>query len=281
MAVTRPAPTLPGPTLTRLTSDSGLTTDPALSPDGKLFAFASDRSGEENLDIWVRQVTGGEAIRLTTDSADDHEPVFSPNGSKIAFRSERQQSAGIYVISALGGDARLIAAEGRTPRFSPDGTQMAYWVGVSGVSYNHSNIYVVPSAGGSPRRIQPEFGAASHPTWSPDGKRLLFMGRPERNMDNSVNLDWYASPLDGGTAIKTDVALELDHAGFRGTDALRSWISPDICSAERNALSFFGCHGGCHELMGGSDVGEELEGRRPSPPLNIWHNSRASTLHLE
>ena len=42
------------PVLTQLTTDTGLTIDPALSPDGKLLAYASDRSENGNLDICER-----------------------------------------------------------------------------------------------------------------------------------------------------------------------------------------------------------------------------------
>jgi hypothetical protein len=84
------------PQMRRVTSDSGLTTDPALSPDGKLLAYASDRATGQNLDIWVQHLGGGEPVRLTSWDSDEQEPDFSPDGSRIAFRSSRN-GGGIYV----------------------------------------------------------------------------------------------------------------------------------------------------------------------------------------
>jgi hypothetical protein len=84
----------------QLTFDSGLTTDPVLSPDGKLLAYASDRAGKGKLDIWIRQLPSGDAVALTHDQADDYEPDFSPDGSRIAFRSDRGGRRHLYDFGA-------------------------------------------------------------------------------------------------------------------------------------------------------------------------------------
>jgi Tol biopolymer transport system component len=164
--------------LMRLTSDTGLTTDPALSPDGRLVAYASDRGGADNLDIWVKQVEGGEPLRLTSDAADDYEPSFSPDGNRIVFRSERA-GGGLYTIPSLGGEPRLVAKGGREPRFSPDGARLAFVTGGGGLSGGaRGELFVMSSVGGAPQRVQSPTGAvdggAARPIWSPDGKFILF-----------------------------------------------------------------------------------------------------------
>src|SRR5258708_36463573 len=68
---TRPLPAARESELVQMPSAPGLSTDPAISADGKLLAYASDRAGGGNLNIWVQQIGGGEPIRLTHYQADD------------------------------------------------------------------------------------------------------------------------------------------------------------------------------------------------------------------
>lgn len=50
--------------MTRLAAGGGLTEYPAISPDGKFVAFASDRAGRGNLDIWIQPITGSDPVQL-------------------------------------------------------------------------------------------------------------------------------------------------------------------------------------------------------------------------
>lgn len=209
---TRSQPIAPAktPNLVRLTSDSGLTTDPALSPDGKLLAYASDRSGDGNLDIYVQQLGGGAPIRLTHGPLDNSEPAFSPDATKIAFHSERD-GGGLYVVSALGGEPRLLAKDGRRPRFSPDGSLIAYWVGEQ--QLNTGKIYVISSSGSEPpRQLQPDFLVATYPTWTPGGKHILFSGYQTGSF--AQTFDWWVTSIDSGPAIKTGAFAALHDKGF-------------------------------------------------------------------
>ena len=142
-----------GPTITRVTADSGLTTSPAVAPNGSLLAYASDRGGG-SMNIWVQPLPDGQPVQITHGNEDATEPDFSPDGSRIVFRSERN-GGGIYVVPALGGGERFVAPKGRRPRFSPDGKSIAYVTGGRGAS---TDVWIVDDGGASPRRLEvPEF----------------------------------------------------------------------------------------------------------------------------
>lgn len=189
-----------------LTRDSGLTFQPALSPDGRLVAYSSDRGGQGNVDIYVQQVGGAEAVRLTDHPADDWFPSFSPDGRQVVFRSERA-GGGIYVTSALGGRERLLVREGRSPRFSPDGEWIAYSKGL--LIPRATNLHVVSTKGGSPAEIKTDVSHASTPIWSPDSGYLMFWGWREKEIYDNSDLDLYVVPREGGKAIKTGFAEVL------------------------------------------------------------------------
>ena len=174
----RPAWTPSPPT--QLTRDAGLTTDPAISRDGKLLAYASDRGGSDNLDIW-QHTSGGEPRRLVGHPSDDRQPDISPDGNELVFRSERD-GGGIYSVSTLGGDPKLILKDAYYPRFSPDGTRIAYAAG----SFGKFGFGVYTLSTGSNQMLAQNLLADGPAAWSPDGKSLLFAGASDYVKPRSI-----------------------------------------------------------------------------------------------
>jgi len=221
--------------LVRATADTGVTADPALSNDGTLLAYASDRAGADNLDIWVQQTAGSTPLRLTDDPIDEREPAFSPDGSRIAYRSERD-GGGIYLVPTLGGQQpRLLVPGGRRPRFSPDGSLVAYWTG-SNVGFASSagsyRTFVVSVGGGSAREVE-SFTGARYPVWAPDGHSLLLLGsRAMRPLADTY--DWWQVPLDGSSPIPVGARALLEPEGipFQSGD-----IGPDDWHDDRVVFS--------------------------------------------
>jgi eukaryotic-like serine/threonine-protein kinase len=226
MELWRRLPASAGDAPVRLAGEDSLATEPALSPDGKLVAYASDRGGEV-LDIWVQPAGGGEARRIASGDADSRSPAFSPDGRRIAFRSESGEG-GIYVAPVGGGEPVLAAAGGRDPRFSPDGKWLAWWVRLA---ENQAEIRVGPADGGESRRLAEEFRSARYPVWSPDGRHLLFLG------EGNERSDWFVVPVEGGPATRTGGRAILGIQGFWSEIVPRAWIGDEILFTGRSERS--------------------------------------------
>ena len=222
--------------LRQLTQDTGLTHQPAISKDGSMIAYASDRAGESNLDIWVQHVAGGQPSNLTKHEATDEWPDFSPDGSQVVFQSDRD-GGGIFVAPTLGGEARPLAPRGRHPRVSPDGRWVAY-ADSSARRWGKSAIQIVAMSGGSARTLETGTAWASYPVWSPDGSNILFVGSPEEVLSNVDTEDWWVVPTEGGQAVKTGARKALEEAGLGWPNLGISHSSHWLGEPDRMIFSF-------------------------------------------
>ena len=188
-------------TLAPLTTDPGYDGEPTFSPDGETVAYVSDRTG--NFDIFLRQASGGRDINLTSDAADDVQPAFSPDGTQIAFVSSRAGGSAIqfmgtdypllggdiWVMPALGGNARRVAVKGNFPSWSADGKLILYTAG----PWFGKKIYKVSAAGGASQEIPVALEPTQHwmfPSYSPDSRWIVFEAAPA---------DIYVVSAQGGT----------------------------------------------------------------------------------
>jgi len=81
----------------------------SFSPDGKMIAFGSARSG--STEIWVKPTTGGEVLQVTKNGFFNQHPVWSPNGQEVAYYSRRGGKHGIWRASFTGGEQTEIIGD--------------------------------------------------------------------------------------------------------------------------------------------------------------------------
>lgn len=166
-----------GQTVTQLTADPANDTMPAVSPDGKRIAFASDRSG--NWDIYMLATDGGQPVQLTQTPSHELHPSWSADGRQLVISSLGEQSGQweMVVIDVDNPARRQFIGYGLFPEFSPDGKKIAY----QRARYRGSrwfSLWTLDYANGEAARPT-QIAASSNsavitPTWSPDSRRLAF-----------------------------------------------------------------------------------------------------------
>jgi TolB protein len=163
--------------LTRLTYGEWNDIAPALSPNGRQIAFASNRRGF--WDLYLLDVTEGRLAQLTDTPEYDSAPSWSPDGQWLTFETYIDDNLEVAILSVEDPErsfVRLTAdrAADHSPAWAPDGRRIAYvsthggnsdvWIAELDLvdSDRFRNVSNTPQA------------AESYPAWSPDGSRLLW-----------------------------------------------------------------------------------------------------------
>ncbi len=148
----------------------GMTFAPRFSPDGKKIIMSFAKDG--NSDIYTMDLETRLVERITNHSSIDTSPSFSPDGKYIAFNSDRSGLQQLYVMRSDGsGVKRITFGKGiyGTPVWSPRGDLIAF------TKMHKGRFFIgVMRTDGSGERLLTENYYQEAPSWSPNGRVLVF-----------------------------------------------------------------------------------------------------------
>ncbi|MEX2177905.1 MAG: S9 family peptidase [Gemmatimonadaceae bacterium] len=128
--------------------------------------------------IWVQGFDGTPKRKITDTRYSHRNVTVSPDGRWVAFTAD----------AALRPDSVVDLEQDSIARLPYDRAR-------DDVDRNDMDIYVIPIAGGTPRKIASHFGNEGNLRWSPDSRRLAFVAAPGRTKSDRV----WAVNLSGGT----------------------------------------------------------------------------------
>jgi len=170
-----------GSDLRRLTNYGVYTAEAVVSPDGRRIVFTSLKDGD--LDIYTMNVDGTDIRRLTTTPGYDGGPWWSPDGKQIVYRAWHPTDSALTTYQALLHE-RLVRP-------------------------NRMELWVMNADGTGQRQITQLGGANFGPSWTHDGKHLIFSSNYKQ--PRSGNFDLYLIALDG-----TGLEQVTTHQAFDG-----------------------------------------------------------------
>jgi Tol biopolymer transport system component len=220
-----------GTELRRVSPNGGKTTCGWFLPDGKRLFFGSTHAvsmacpprpdpskgyvwGLDPFDIYTANVDGTDLRRVTNYGVYTAEGVLSPDGRRIVFTSLKDGDLDIYTMNVDGTDVRrLTSTPGYDggPWWSPDGKQIVYrahhpanetelreyqdLLAQRAVRPSKVELWVMNADGSGQRQITHLGGANFGPSWTPDGKRIIFSSNHKN--PRGGNFDLYIVALDG------------------------------------------------------------------------------------
>jgi len=166
-----------GTALTQLTNDPAHDVQPALSPDGKRLAFASNRNG--SWDVYIMSVNGGQPVQITSDAAHELSPSWSPDGTKIVYSrmSPNADRWEIWTTDLEHQAARQFLTYGLFPEWHPTEDKIVFQRARDRAN-SFFSIWTINYDGmeaSHPTEIaSSNVAALVNPSWSFDGRFVAF-----------------------------------------------------------------------------------------------------------
>jgi len=148
--------------------------------------------------------------------------VVNGRGGTIAFTRE----ASIWAYRPATGELGVLVEDGRDPRFSPDGTQLAF--------VRADGVYLAKADGSDARRVAEQQGASA-PAWTDDASKLLWERRT--NAVPPFGGEVWSVELAGGQPVKLGDGIDAAWApDGKRVAYVTHWPSVDSRSPRRNEL---------------------------------------------
>jgi Tol biopolymer transport system component len=227
----------------RLTDDAAYEGAPHVSPDGERVAFTRRSSRDSAPEICIVPTLGGAVSCVITPGA---YAVWSPDGARLGFLRRVGAGAPVELVSSRvdGSDLRvLLRADSaypflRHPAWSADGADLAIVRGLGGIS---GEIWLVPAAGGGPRKLSDEGPTvfSESPFFTPDGRGLVYSS----NRGGATNI-WFRS-LRGGGPVQLTAGAGPDESPSAALDGSVAFVN----SRWRNTLDVHSLDGGAARTL--------------------------------
>jgi hypothetical protein len=228
----------PGTFIPILADSATNSLDAVYSPDRARLAFASDRAGAGNYDIYVADADGRNAVRLTTDPGLDLQPAWTPDGTHLVFVSTRTGVRQLHFMAADGSEARALTTlpgGAEEPSLSPDGQRVAF-TGYPGKRDEPSDIYTVAITGGplNPVTRTPD-RREMRPVFLPGGELSWVLLRRDRKDPDLILRQ--ASP-GAPTAPLVSSVLTLQDVAFAPDGSRLAWVASRPAEHNRPVSEF-------------------------------------------
>ena len=216
--------------LTRLTTDPAVDESPLWSRDGRRVAFTTDRNGRPEVMWKAADGTGtAESIVVFDESANRVVPSdWSPDGTTLVVTVALRSSDQDVVLAPVDGDGKWTPlletdADEHQPAISPNGRWIAFSSNENG-SYE-VNVQRFPEG---TERQPVSVGTGQSPTWSVDGREILYLRAPAGPPDAIMRVSIAGGDDDTEPLVVGTPELLFDDTYFNRPGGQRSYdVSPD------------------------------------------------------